>query len=100
MTKNPIYNALAAGAYIFIVGGVMSWGSQSAPRPDPWIAPIAVMALFTLSAAVMGYLFCYQPFVLYMEGKKKQALDLFLKTTGVFGVLTIGALALLFTGGF
>lgn len=98
MTKNPLHNALAASAYITIIGLVMNWGTQYAPKEDTILAPIAIISLFTLSAAVMGYLFCYEPLQLYFDGKKKQAVQLFLKTVAIFGVLTALALGLLFSG--
>ena len=101
MTKNPILNALAASAYIIFVGLFMSWGTSIVPKgPDTFMAPVAVMSLFTLSAAVMGYLFCYQPVQLYFDGKKKEAVNLFLQTVAVFGVFTVLALILLFSGAF
>jgi len=53
------------------------------------VAPMAMISLFTLSAAVMGYLFGYQPFQLYFDGKKKLAVKLFLQTVAVFGGMTI-----------
>jgi hypothetical protein len=98
MTKNPILNALAAGTYITIISFMMNWGTKMAPKGPSFMAPIAVISLFTLSAAVMGYIFCYKPIQLYFEGKKKQAVTIFLQTVLVFGFLTVIALTLLFSG--
>ena len=98
MTKNPWINALAASTYITIVGTFMSWATRLFPGPDTFVAPIAMMSLFTLSAAVMGYCFCFTPLTLYLDGKKKQAATLFVQTVGVFGILTIVAFGLLFAG--
>ena len=98
MTKNPFLNAVVASSYIFAIGSFMSWGTKFAPKEDTFLAPIAMISLFTLSAAVMGYLFCYMPFMLYMDGKKKQAAELFLQTVGSFGLITLVLLLLLFTG--
>ena len=100
MSKYPVLNGLAASAYIVLVAAVMSWGTKLASKPDTFLAPIAIISLFTLSAAVMGYIFCYQPAQLYFDGKKKQAAALFLQTVIVFGCLTAIALVLLFTGVF
>ncbi len=72
MTKNPILNAIAAGVYISIISLVMNWGTKYAPKGPTFLAPIAVISLFTLSAAVMGYIFCYEPAQLYFSGKKKR----------------------------
>lgn len=98
MTKSPFLNAAAASFYIVLIGLVMDFGTRHAPKGYSVMAPIAVISLFTLSAAVMGYLFCYQPLQLYLDGKKKAAVNLFLQTTGVFGAITAVALGLLFFG--
>lgn len=89
-------NSLMATAYIAIVVIVMSFGSKMMAKEDSLFAPIAMISLFTLSAAVMAYLFCLQPILLYLDGKKKQAVKLFLQTVGVFGLSTLVLLLLLF----
>ena len=98
MSKNPIINGLIASAYIVLVASVMNFGTKLIPHQNSFMAPIAVISLFTLSAAVMGYIFCYQPVQLYFNGKKKQAVQLFLQTVIIFGCLTALSLMLLFTG--
>ena len=98
MTKNPLINGLSASAYIVLVALVMNLGSKLMPHEDSPLAPVAIISLFTLSAAVMGYIFIYQPVLLFIEGKKKQAIKLFLQTIIVFGCLTVLSLILLFTG--
>lgn len=98
MSNNPILNGLAALAYIVFVGSIMYFGTKMAPHPDTFIAPIAIISLFTLSAAVMGYIFGYQPAQLYFDGKKKEAVRLFLQTVGVFGCFTLLVLAVMFSG--
>jgi len=98
MTKNPLINAFAATLYIVLISVVMMGGEKLAPKHANYLAPIAVLSLFTLSAAVMGYLFCYTPGVLYFDGKKKQGVTLFLQTVGVFGLTTAITLGVLFSG--
>ena len=98
MSKNPIINGLSALIYIVLVASVMNFGTKLVPHPNSFIAPIAVISLFTLSAAIMGFIFLYQPWQLYFDGKRKSAVKLFLQTVLVFGCLTAIALALLFTG--
>ena len=97
MTKNPVLNALAATIYIIIVSLVMFYGTAHV-KGNSVAAPIAGLSLFTLSAAVMGYVFMYQPLQLYLDGKKKDAIDLFLKTVGIFAVVTAAILLLFFSG--
>ena len=88
MTKNPLINALTATTYIALIVFVMDFGTRIASRPNTFIAPLAVVSLFTLSAAVMGYIFLYQPIQLYFDGKKKIAVNLFLQTVAVFAGIT------------
>lgn len=98
MTKNPLLNAAAAILYIVGIAAFMFFGTKNLPKEDTILAPITAVSLFTLSAAVMGYIFCYQPLVLFLDNKKKEAVDLFLKTTLVFGGFTLALILLLFSG--
>lgn len=98
MSKNPLVNGITASAYIFLLVLVMNWGMKMVPHPNSFMAPVAVISLFTLSAAVMGYLFCYQPAQLYFDGKKKQAVRLFMQTVGVFAGITAVILTVFFSG--
>lgn len=100
MSKNPLLNALTASVYIVFIVFVMNWGTKMVPHPNTFMAPIAVVSLFTLSAAVMGYVFCYEPILLLLDGKKKQAVRLFLQTVAVFACITALAMVVLFTGFF
>ncbi len=99
MSKNPFINALSASAYIFIVVSVMNFVTQPLRnKPDTFFAPITVLFVLTLSVAVMAYLFFYQPLLLFIEGKKKEAVNLFVKTVGIFAAVTAVVLVLLFSG--
>lgn len=96
MTKNPFINSLVASSYIVVLVLVMNWGSQMDGQTRSLLAPIAVISTFTLSAAVMAYLFLYQPVMIYFDGHKKSAVKLFLQTVAVFAATTAILLALLF----
>ena len=98
MTKNPLINALTASLYIITISTVMYYGTKITGPTQSAIAPIAVLSLFTLSTAVMSYLFLYQPFLFFLDGKRKEAVNLFLKTVVVFGAITALILAALFSG--
>lgn len=97
MTKNPWINALAAALYVVVVAVVMYYGPRMAGRANSVIVPIAVISLFTLSAAVMGYVFLYQPVQLYFDGEKINAVNLFVKTVAVFASITALFLLVLFS---
>lgn len=99
MTKNPIFNALGASGYIVLVVSVMNFISKTqSNKADTAFAPMVFLSLLTLSVATMAYLFFYQPLQFLIEGKKKEALKLFTQTIGVFALLTVVFLTLLFSG--
>lgn len=99
MTKNPIVNALGASAYIVFIVTIMTLVTRPLKdKPDTFFAPVTVLFVLTLSVAVMAYLFFYQPLQLFIEGKRKEAVNLFIQTVGVFGVITALILGLLFSG--
>ena len=97
MTKNPLVNALAAAVYIGLIGLLMDYGLSRASQPTfTVIIPITIISLFTLSAAVMAYLFGYSPLHLFLDGEKKKAVNLFFQTVGVFAVITVVILLIFF----
>jgi len=86
MTRNPLINALAAGAYVALVATFIS----SVPEHMPIFAvlgPLMFLSLFVFSAALMGYLVVFEPLVLVVEGQPRQGVMLFLKTIGLFAVV-------------
>ena len=98
MRWNPVTNALAAVAYIGAVALCMHFiESLRHNTPDTLLDGMGVMSLFVLSAAVMAFLFFYQPLLFLIENKKSEATSYFLKTLGTFGVLTILILTLVCT---
>lgn len=96
MTRNPLYNAILAAGYITLVASVMYYGPQFAAPVNSVLGPIAILSLFVLSTAVMGFLFFYEPVQLYLDNKKTEAANLFLKTLGFFACITVIFLFALF----
>ncbi|MBI2612982.1 hypothetical protein HYW59_04235 [Candidatus Kaiserbacteria bacterium] len=97
MTTNPLYNAFLAAGYIALIVTIMTSFVDKTDGPERGIlVPLTVLSLFVLSAATMAYLFFYQPVMLYLEGKQKEAVNLFLKTVGVFACIVVVLLAVLF----
>lgn len=97
MTKNPLINSLTVAVYIIILVSVMDFAMRQVGSTKSIIVPITMLSLFTLSAVVMGYIFIYQPFQLYFDGKKKLAVNLFLQTVVSFAGITILILIALFS---
>ena len=96
MSKNPFLNALAATGYISIVASLMFYAPKFEDEIVGVLMPIAAISLFTLSAAVMGYIFLAVPAELFLANKKKEAVNLFLSTVGIFAIFTIIAFVLIF----
>ena len=90
---NPFANATAAALYIVAIVYTIDTFSRLSivPKGPTLLVPMTILSLFVLSAAVMGFLFVYQPLRLYMEGHHKEALQFFAKT-----VLTFACFAILF----
>lgn len=96
MSKNPILNALAAALYIGIVSSVMFYGQPLIDPVDNVLMPITMLSLLSLSAAVMAYIFFYQPVLMYLEGQKTDAVRLGVHTVGAFAAITAFFLVTLF----
>ena len=95
--KKPFYFAFAAAAYIvLIVVGINTVGSILRDQEETILITMAMLSLFVLSAAIMGFLFLSEPLKLYIDGQKQQAVSFFLKTVGVFASFAAVFLVLLF----
>lgn len=89
MSKNPFYNAFAAILYITLIVFTIDFidALETNVGIEQYITPILVISLLTLSVAVMGYIFFYQPLRLFLDGKKEKAIKFFLKTTVTFATI-------------
>jgi len=96
MTKNPFINALSAVAYIAVFVSVIFYAGDFIEHSveDSIFAPIAFLSMFVFSAATMGYIFLSQPLQMFLEGQKKEAIDLFLKTLLTFGAVAGATVAI------
>lgn len=92
MTKNPFWNAAFAALYIIgivsLIQYVLAPLDVEKNVEKTILIPIMMLSLFVLSAAVMGYIFFGVPVQLYLDGEKKQAVHLFLKTVAAFAGIT------------
>jgi hypothetical protein len=96
MTPRPLFNALAASLYII---GIASFGFYAPHSLEQSVGvgmPILMLSLFTLSAALMAYLFFYEPLRLLLVGDAPKAMSFFLKTLASFAGITALILLTLF----
>ena len=87
MNKKLVLQGLGSAvgeiAYIAIVTGVMSNASQLfGQKQHDVIGPIVFLTLIVLSVAVSGALIFGRSVMLYLDGKKKESLEVFGYTIG------------------
>lgn len=91
------FAALAEGIYIFLVALLMK-NANNLFGNNPGVLPIiAFLMLFVLSAAISGALIFGKPVLLYLDGKRKEALELFIFTLGwilIFMIVILAAVAI------
>jgi hypothetical protein len=83
----PFTYAVLAGAYIVLVVGALQLITATTAVSRTLFVPIGVLGLFVLSVAVMGYLFLYEPLVLFSDGKRREGVTFFARTVGYFAAL-------------
>lgn len=88
--KKAFIDAIGTAVYIILVVLFMfSLQSFSSEQEDRIIIPIAMLLLFVSSAAITGFLVFGKPIMLYIDGKKKEAVSLLGYTLGILILLTI-----------
>ncbi len=89
-TKSLFHSLGHAGLVFGYVSGV-AWILFNAERMfgevNSFIGPVMVLMLFVFSAAVVGSLVLGRPILLYLNGRKKEALEFFVYT--LFWILVI-----------
>ena len=89
--KNPYVNAALASAYIVAIVLLIqtfTFLGKEGGGEGIILIPITMLSLFTLSAAVMGFLFVGTPIRMYLDGAKGEAITFFGKTVASFAVIT------------
>jgi len=84
--------------YITFVAFLMTNAEQWIGSMNSLLGPVAMLMLFTLSAAIVGLLIFGRPVMLYLDGKKKEAMEfagatvgfLFIEALIVFIILALG----------
>jgi hypothetical protein len=87
--RYSFFHALGVAAYIILLVSVMFNIEKFVQGPDNILAPIAMLLLFVLSAAVTGSLVLVKPIMMYLNGEKADALKMFLFTLGWLFVFVI-----------
>lgn len=81
-------HGLAVLFYTTCVAWIMSNGNRLLGEEDTFFTPVAVLMLLVLSAAVMGTLVFGRPILMYLDGKKREAVVFLGYTLGWLTLLT------------
>lgn len=86
-------NALGTALYVAAVAIFMSHTSEifNGVEEKTALIPFAMLLLFVLSATVTGSLVIGRPVLWYLDGKKKEAVRLFIATVGFLFFFTLVA---------
>lgn len=82
-------DAIGTAAYIVLVASFMFSLRVLSPKEDIVIIPIAMLLLFVTSAAITGFLVFGKPVMLYIDGKKREAVSLLGYTIGILFLITL-----------
>ncbi|MFH1253765.1 MAG: hypothetical protein V1664_05580 [Candidatus Uhrbacteria bacterium] len=97
LSKNLILrgllHAVSAVLYISLVVGIISNKALFSNNPE-FLAGILVLTLLVFSVAMMGVLFFLWPILFYLDGKKKEALNLLGWTMGWFFIFILSGFLL------
>lgn len=88
-----LVHALGVAGYVALVALVMLGAERWIGEPKTIVGPIAFLLLFVTSAAITGSLVLGRPILAYLDGRKADAVRMFLATIGWLVVL----LAIAFT---
>lgn len=88
MIKTSFLHSLGVLIYISLVAWIMTNAEKIFGKMNDWLGPVAFLLLFTLSALVVGGLILGKPIMLYLDGKKKDAVRLVIATAAWLAILT------------
>lgn len=94
MGKNKIVSwslvdACGTLIYITLIDLFFNNAKYIFPHDNSFFIPIAILTLFVLSAAITGSLVLGRPVLMYLDGHKKEAVQLFLYTLAWFALFLL-----------
>lgn len=87
--KRAFINSVGTAAYIILVVSFIFSLQVFEAKEDIIIIPIAMLLLFVCSAAITGFLVFGKPVMLYIDGKKREAISLLGYTLGILVLITL-----------
>ncbi|MFA5175600.1 MAG: hypothetical protein WC430_04305 [Patescibacteria group bacterium] len=87
-----LLNAVGVVVYVIGISFILRNGNQIFGKMDNFLAPVAFLLLFVLSAAITGMLVLGKPLLLYFENRKSEAIKMFFYTIGWLFLITLAIL--------
>ena len=87
--KRAFVDSLGTAVYIMLIVSLISYLQRFSELKDNVIIPIAMLLLFVTSAAITGFLVFGKSAMLYIDGKKREAVSLLGYTIGMLVIITI-----------
>lgn len=87
--QNAFINSIGTVAYIALVASFMFFIQDALPKEDTIFVMISILLLFVCSAAITGFLVFGKPIMLYIDGKKKEAVRLLSYTIFIILLVTL-----------
>lgn len=91
-------HSIGVAVYIAAVAIFMNNANAIFGKEDTVVTSIAALLLFSLSALVVGALLIGKPIMLFLEGKKKEAVQMVFASAGwilLFFIIALVAMALI-----
>lgn len=87
-----LLNALGVAGYTVIIASIMQYGETIFGKMNNLLGPATFLLLFVLSAAIVGALILGRPVIMYLDGQKKDAIKMFVRTVLWLVIITLTAL--------
>ncbi len=97
LTSQGVVPALSVVLYILFFTMLLTNGNQVFPHINPRLAPLMFLTLFCFSALTCALMVFYKPYLLFVDKKGKEAIQLVVATTkwlGIFAVVIVSVVAM------
>lgn len=88
--KQGLLSAGLAAGYVALVSAFMAHAEKifGGKEPGP-LGPVVFLLLFVVSASVMCLLVFGKPVMMYIDGKKREAVELLVSTIAILATITV-----------
>ncbi|MEI8232666.1 MAG: hypothetical protein WCG44_02885 [bacterium] len=96
VSKTGLIQAAEVFGYVFLFSRIMANGEAIFPHINKTFGPMMFLTLFCFSVLACGLMVFYRPYMLFVDKKGKEAMELVLSTTkwlGIFALIVIVAVA-------